>query len=214
MGPARSACTALGSDYLAPVQDVNELSPEVIHNVFHRVTHSIPEQRPLAQESKSTIPSCSASKKMSKEESVPPTNIGISDVLYSAQPKNRPVEGICAQFLSMVTMNTAVSRETLMRPVRGPTNIQSVVAGVKQKMNRGRAIRCGVVHTVIHSDIHRPMHRLPSFPPRRQRSSWNMPRDFRCPLGEETRRTYRHDLWQAADRLARECLRTAPPRTE
>ena len=151
---------------------------------------------------------------MSKEESVPPTKIGISDVLYSAQPKNRPVEGICDQFLSMVTKNTAVSRETLMRPVGGPTNIQSVVAGVKQKMNRGRAIRFGVVHTVIHSDIHRPMHRLPSFPPRRQRSSWDVPRDFRSPPGAETLCTDRHDLWKAADRLARECLRAAPPRTE
>ena len=169
----------------APAQQVSELSPEVMHNVFHRVTHSIPAQRPLAQESKSTIPSCSASKKMSKEESVPPTNIGISDVLYSAQPKNRPVEGICAQFLSMVTMNTAVSRETLMRLVGGPTSIQSVVAGIKQKMNRGRAIRCEVVHTVIHSDIHRPMHRLPSFPPHSQRSSWDVPRDFRCPPGRK-----------------------------
>lgn len=167
-----------------------------MHNVFHRVTHSIHEQPPRAQVVKSTIPYCSESKKMSKDESVPPTKIGVSDVLHSALPKNRPVEGICDQFLAMVTKNTAVSRETLMRPVGGPTNIQSVVAGIKQKMNRGRAIRCGVVHTVIHSDIHRPMHRLPSFPPRRQRSSWDVPRDFRSPPGAETRSTDRHDLWR------------------
>ena len=155
---------------------------------------------------------------MSTEESVLPTQIGISNVLYSAQPKNRPVEGICDLFLSMVTKHTAVSRETLMCPVGGPTNIQAVVDVVKLKVNRGRAVRCGVVHIVIHSDIHRPMHRLPSFPPRRQRSSWDVPRDFRrdfrCPLGAETRSTDRHDLSQAADRLAGECLRTAPPRTE
>ena len=160
-----------------------------MHNVFHRVTHSIPEQRLRAHEAKSTIQSCSEPKKMSEEESVSPTKFCISDVPYSAQAKNHPVEEICDQFLSMVTKNTAVSRETLMRSVGGPRNIQSVVAGVKQKTNRGRAIRCRVVHIVIHSDIHRPMHRLPSFPPRRQRSLWNVPPDFRCPPGAETRRT-------------------------
>lgn len=154
-----------------PAQQDSELSPEVIHIVFHRLTHSRSEQRPRARKTKSPLPSNLGSQKIAPVESAPPTHVGISDVLRSTRPKNRPVEGICDLILSMATKHTAVSRETLMRPVGGPTNIQPVIDVVMPKINRGAASRCGVLHTVIHSDIHRPMHRLPSFPHCPQRSS-------------------------------------------